>query len=151
MNDMISRQNASHMGPMLRTQTFARSRRDLTNFAESRPASIAQFILRRAGIKPLMVALLAIVIPHGILSDTAKAATDSSTRVSATARALVVQNAVQINAGQLSLRHSEGGLSVSVDLRDLHVMGVQSAIRTCEAIPRNDAGGECKMIVYNLP
>lgn len=151
MNEMISRRETASLIPMLKSPISARPRRALANFADSRPASIAHFILRRAGIKPLLAAMLVITSPHGIQSDTAKAATGSSVRVSATARALVVQSAVQINAGQLSLRRLEVGDPAGLNLRDLRSAGVQSTIRPCDALPRDSAEPGCKMIIYNLP
>jgi hypothetical protein len=151
MNEMIGRRDTSSLIPMLQSPILARPRRALANFADSRPASIAHFILRRAGIKPLLAAMLAIASSYGIQPDTAIAATGPSARVSAISRAVVVQSSVQINAGQLSLRRLEAGQSAGVNLRDLHSVGVQSAIRPCDALSRDAAEQGCKMIVYNLP
>ena len=119
---------------------------------ERRTRAMARYILRRAGITPLLPVLAALVIAHmpgTAYAQTAPAQGASSASTSpfpvraaalATARAIILPSSARIEQGRLSLAQSGTARAPQP----------QRSSRRCDAAISVTNPG-CRMIVYDLP
>ncbi len=106
---------------------------------ERRAAAMARHILRRAGIAPLVPAFAALLIAA---PTPAEPQSTASTRVTATARVVVLPSSARIEAGRLIVR--DGAHPETVVPR-LPLME-----RACQAVPV-DEERSCRTFVFDLP
>ncbi len=106
---------------------------------------MARFILRRAGIKPLLPALVAFVIvqtPDSAQAQNAAQVSAPSVRATAlaTARANILPSSARIERGRFSLTQTGPALNPQPE----------PSTRPCDAAAPA-ANPACRMIVYDLP
>lgn len=112
-----------------------------------RAKSVARQILRRAGIAPLVPALVALLLfthPNDARAEVGGASPDAvRVTATATARATILPSSARLQQGAVQI--VEAG-----DHRRLLAPQVRSSIRSCDPPARPDAP-PCRMIVYDLP
>lgn len=130
----------------LPAKTESTAGQSLSSEAVAHPAAMARLILRRVGIKPLLPML---ALCPGILTvaegTVAEAAERSSTRVAATARVQVVNNAARLQQGRLIIADApsdHSGLKLSPPIwRE----------RPCPAEDGIDPHPACRLMIADLP